>query len=185
MSKVLRTLANSIRNNRQFSPETLSNNLNAALQDLDSALKSQPQLVLGSRNGRTAHAPVQAVPNPDQKLEDDTSRLSLSSFKSDTNSPRGCKTRDHSRELSKKVLRPQLSTLAIISLEFSEALPFAAFTSLLVEMVAKLDGVMNEVEELGRTAHYREFKNDDKIVVTCEKPKVNVTKNDLPSYGGE
>ncbi|TKY50685.1 Aluminum-activated malate transporter 12 [Spatholobus suberectus] len=183
VSKVLRELANSIRNNRQFSPQTLSNNLNEALQDLDNALKSQPQLLLGSRNGRATNTPVQAVPHPDQKLEEDT-RNSLSSVKNDSCSPRGCKSKEHSREQTKKVLRPQLSKTAIISLEFSEALPFAAFTSLLVEMVAKLDRVMDEVEALGRMAHFREFK-DDEIVVTCEKPKMNIAQNDLPSYGAE
>ncbi|XP_028184430.1 aluminum-activated malate transporter 12-like [Glycine soja] len=164
VSKVLRELANSIRNNSQFSTQTLSNNLNEALQDLDNALKSQPQLVLGSRNGRV------------QKLEaEDTAaaRTSLSSVKNDFFSPR------------KKVLRPQLSKSAIISLEFSEALPFAAFTSLLLEMVAKLDHVMVEVEELGRMAHFREFKEDDEIVVTFEKSKMIIAQNGLPSYGAE
>ncbi|KAK7390773.1 hypothetical protein VNO78_18841 [Psophocarpus tetragonolobus] len=176
VSKVLRELANSTRNNRQFSRETLSNNLNEALKDLDNALKSQPQLVLGSRNGGTPNTPVR------HPVEEE-SRNSLSSVKNDCFSPRGCKSKEHSREMPKKVLRPQLSKTAIISLEFSEALPFAAFTSLLVEMVAKLDHVMDEVEELGRMGHFREFK--DEIVVTCEKPKINIAHNDLPSYGAE
>ncbi|XP_020209919.1 aluminum-activated malate transporter 12 [Cajanus cajan] len=187
VSEVLRELAKSIRNNSQFSPETLSNNLNEALQDLDNALKSQPQLVLGSRNGRTPNTPVQATPLRDQKLEEET-RISSSSVKNDSFSPRECKSKEHSRETPKKVLRPQLSKTAIISLEFSEALPFAAFTSLLVEMVAKLDRVMDEVEELGRLAHFREFKDDDyndEIVVSCEKPRIHVAQNDLPSHGGE
>ncbi|GAU12196.1 hypothetical protein TSUD_01630 [Trifolium subterraneum] len=49
-----------------------------------------------------------------------------------------------------------------------EALPFAAFTSLLVEMVAKLDHVMDKVEELGRMSHFKEFRDEDdeNIVVT-------------------
>ncbi|RDX70476.1 Aluminum-activated malate transporter 12, partial [Mucuna pruriens] len=179
VSKVLRELANSIRDNRQFSPQKLSNNLKEALQDLDNALKSQPQLVLGSRNGRstsTSTNTVEAVPpQADQKLEED-SRMSLSSVRNDSFSPRGCKSKEHSREQLKKVLRPQLSKIAIVSLQFSEALPFAAFTSLLVELVAKLDRVMDEVEELGRMAHFREFKDDDgdEIVVTCDKPKMNM-----------
>lgn len=75
----------------------------------------------------------------------------------------------------------------ITSLEFSEALPFAAFTSLLVEMVAKLDYVINEVEELGRMSHFRESNDDDnyddEIVVTCEKPKMNIVENHLPTNG--
>ena len=75
---------------------------------------------------------------------------------------------------------------AIVSLDFSEALPFAAFTSLLVEMVAKLDRVMDEVDDLGRMAHFREFIDDDaEIVVTCEKPKTNIAQNGLPSSGTE
>lgn len=184
VSKVLRELASSIRNKRQFSPQILSYNLNEALRDLDNALKSQPQLLLGSRNG-----PAQAILHPEQKFEEDT-RASLWSVKNDSSGPLECKSKDHSREQSKegqvhKVLRPQLSKTAITSLEFSEALPFAAFTSLLVEMVAQIDHVMDEVEELGRMAHFREFKDDDQIAVTCEKPKMNIAENDLPSYGGE
>jgi len=185
VSKVLRELANSIRNNRQFSPQTLSNNLKEALQDLDNALKSQPQLVLGSRNGRTTNTPLQAVTHPDQKHEEESRTSSSSAKIIESSSPRGCKSKEHSRELQKKVLRPQLSKITIVSLEFSEALPFAAFTSLLVEMVAKLDRVMDEVEELGKIAHFREFKDngDDEIVVTCEKPKMNIAQNS--SYGIE
>ncbi|KAK7343297.1 hypothetical protein VNO77_11940 [Canavalia gladiata] len=191
VSKVLRELANSIRNNHQFSPQILSNNLHEALHDLNNALKSQPQLLLGSRNDRTPNTPSQAVAYPDQKVQENT-RISLSSVKNDSFSPRHRKSKEHSCEQSKevvqghkKVLRPQLSKNAITSLEFSDALPFAAFTSLLLEMVAKLDRVMDEVEELGRMAHFREFKDDDEIVVTCEKPKLNVAQNDLPSYGAE
>ncbi|RZB43220.1 Aluminum-activated malate transporter 12 isoform B [Glycine soja] len=186
VSKVLRELANSIRNKRQFSPQTLSRNLKDALQDLHSALKSQPQLVLGSRNGRTQtpKTAVQAVPHPhpDQKLEEDT-KFSFSSVRNGSRGS-GCQSVEHSRELTRKVLRPQMSMSAIISLEFSEALPFAAFTSLLVEMVAKLDYVMDEVDELGIIAHFEEFQGDE-IVVTCEKPNINKPQNDLPSYGAE
>ena len=189
VSNVLRELANSIRNNRQFSPQTLSNNLNEALQDLDNALKSQPQLVLGLRNGRTRtlKTAVQAIPlpPPDQKLEEDT-KFSFTSLGNCSSTPRLRQSVEHSRELKRKVLRPQMSMTAsaIISLEFSEALPFAAFTSLLVEMVAKLDHVMVEVYELGLVAHFKEFQGDE-IVVTCEKPNMNRAQNDLPSHGAE
>ncbi|XP_061362755.1 aluminum-activated malate transporter 12-like [Gastrolobium bilobum] len=189
VSKVLRELANSIRNNHQFSPQ-ISNNVNEALQDLDNALKSHPQLLLGSRNGRTTNNSTQAVALADQKLKED-SRISSSTLKNDSLAPLECKSKEHSREqpkeahVHKKVLRPQLSKIAITSLEFSEALPFAAFASSLVEMVAKLDHVIDEVEELGRMAHYREFRDNDEIVVTCERQKMNIPQNDLPSYGAE
>jgi len=196
VSKVLRVMANSIRNKRQFSLQILSNNLNEALQDLDSVLKSQPQLLLGSNNGRsrTPRTPKTPTTPKSYKFEEE-SRILLSRVKSDCCSPVGSKSKDHSREQTKeghghkKVLRPQLSKIIITSLEFSEALPFAAFTSLLVEMVAKLDHVMVKVEELGRMSHFREFRDDDddeSIVVTCERPKMNIVgNNDLPSNGAE
>jgi len=194
VSKVLRVMANSIRKKHQFSLQTLSNNLNEVLQDLDNALKSQPQLLLGSRNSRsrTPKTSTKVTAHNDNRLEEET-RLSLSSIKSDCCSPVGSKSKEHSREQikegqrQKKVLRPQLSKIIITSLEFSEALPFAAFTSMLVEMVAKLDHVMDKVEELGRMSHFREFRDgdDENIVVTCERPKMNIVDNDLPSYGAE
>ncbi|GJS34723.1 retrovirus-related pol polyprotein from transposon TNT 1-94 [Tanacetum coccineum] len=53
-------------------------------------------------------------------------------------------------EAEGRFLKPTLSKIAITSLDFSEALPFAAFAALLVEAVAKLDLVIEEVEELGR-----------------------------------
>ncbi|KAI5401813.1 hypothetical protein KIW84_066326 [Lathyrus oleraceus] len=198
VSKVLRVMANSIRNKRQFPLERLSDNLSEALQDLDNALKSHPQLLLGSRNGRSQIPITPKTPKtPNLYMLDEDTRITLSSIKSDYCSPVGNKSKEHSREQTKegqghkKVLRPQLSnnmTMSMItSLEFSEALPFAAFTSLLVEMVAKLGHVMEKVEELGNMSHFRKFRDvddDDEIVVTCERPKTNTAENDLPSYGG-
>ncbi|KAJ6389078.1 hypothetical protein OIU77_027436 [Salix suchowensis] len=76
--------------------------------------------------------------------------------------------RSKSSEASEgKALRPQLGRTAITSLEFSEALPFAAFASLLVETVARLDNVIEEVEELGRIARFKEFKSGDEAAVNC------------------
>ncbi|KAJ1436359.1 Aluminum-activated malate transporter [Sesbania bispinosa] len=137
-------------------------------------------------NDRTA----QTVAQSEQKHEED-SRILTSSVKCDSsNLTVECKTKESSGELSmegqKKALRPLLSKLATTSLEFSEALPFAAFTSMLVEMVAKLDHVIDAVEDLGKLACFREFRDDDvEIFVTCERPKTNIFHNDLPSYGFE
>lgn len=61
----------------------------------------------------------------------------------------------------RRMLRPTLSKIFMTSLEFSEALPFAAFASLLVEAVARLQHVIEEVEELGRSAHFQEFLADE------------------------
>ncbi|MED6218228.1 hypothetical protein PIB30_025002 [Stylosanthes scabra] len=167
--KILRELANSIRNKRKFCPHILSNDLNVALEELNNALKSQPQYSHGSKFGRTA------------KIQhEEEFRASFSSVNSNNND--SCE--EESKEREKKVLRPQLSkTLSMItSFQFSEALPVAAFTSLLLEMVAKLDHVINEVEQLGRMSHFREFRVEDEIVVTCERPKVNTSYNDMNSY---
>ncbi|KAL1217712.1 Aluminum-activated malate transporter 14 [Cardamine amara subsp. amara] len=74
----------------------------------------------------------------------------------------------------RKILRQQLSKIVVMtSLEFSEALPFAAFASLLVEMVARLDNVIEEVEELGTIACFKEYdSNVDRtdVEVRVEKP---------------
>ncbi|KAF7810558.1 aluminum-activated malate transporter 12-like [Senna tora] len=116
VSKVLRELANSIRSNRHFCRERLCKILHQHLQNLNSALKSQPQLFLGSRNGRTS---IDTPPRPkNHGGEDDEEKL---------------------KRKKKKALKPQLSMIAMTSLELSDALPFAGFASLLVEMVAKLD----------------------------------------------
>jgi len=46
-----------------------------------------------------------------------------------------------------------LSKIATTSLEFSDALSFAVFTSMLVEMVAKLDHVIDAVHVLGKLVY--------------------------------
>ena len=115
--------------------------------------------------------------------------VSLSSVKTDSSALLEWKSKgvsEQAKENERKVLRPQLSKIAITSLEFSEAFPFAAFASLLVEIVARLDNVIEEVEELGRIACYKEFNpDDDEITVTCEKPPVDVTKNQLSSHASD
>ncbi|KAK4804467.1 hypothetical protein SAY86_004284 [Trapa natans] len=181
VSRVLMELASSIRNRRNCSPEILCDQLHDALQDLNKALKSQPRLFVGSEDGLAKHGDRRDLPG---------SLVSLKTVKTDSSALTEWKSkralRSHPRDDGEmKTLRPQLSKIAITSLEFSEALPFAAFASLLVETVAKLDLVIEEVEELGRTAHFKDFKHVDEITVTCEKPKVNVPGNQLASHGAE
>ncbi|XP_028762504.1 aluminum-activated malate transporter 12 [Neltuma alba] len=187
VSKVLIELANSIRNRRHCSPEILSDHLHEALQDLNTAIKSQPRLFLGSNNNRATNMFAIAAAQAGQKMQKHSNGVSLSSVKTDSSALLEWKTKrvsaEQSKDAERKSLRPQLSKIAITSLEFSEALPFAAFASLLVETVAKLDFVIDEVEELGRLACFKEFKPDDEVVVTSEKPRVDVTQNHLPSHG--
>ena len=97
-------------------------------------------------------------------------RVTLPSVKTDISALllelRNKKATEQSKDpAERKQLRPTLSMLAITSLEFSEALPFAAFASLLVEMVARLDLVIEQVDELGRAANFKELSIKDDIII--------------------
>ncbi|KAF8379109.1 hypothetical protein HHK36_028538 [Tetracentron sinense] len=164
VSKVLMELADSIRMCRKCYPERLSDHLQEALQDLNTAIKSQPRLFFGSKHNQASNMlPVTtATASPKCNKE---SGVHLQSTKTETSA------NNQSKESALKVLRPSLSKIAITSLEFSEALPFAAFASLLVEMVARLDLVIEEVEELGRLGNFKEFRPGDEIIVNCETPR--------------
>ncbi|CAD5334145.1 unnamed protein product [Arabidopsis thaliana] len=197
--KVLSELAASIRNRRHCSPEILSDSLQVALQDLNTAIKSQPKLFLGSnQNGNVSQGNSgRHTTNVSQHIYKDTndavSHQTGSRLEQNTGSPRGerlsrfgpnvsfsrlradtLERRSAAATNERKILRQQLSRIVVLtSLEFSEALPFAAFASLLVEMVARLDNVIEEVEELGTIACFKEYDNnvDQKDVeVRVEKP---------------
>lgn len=182
MSKVLAELANSIRNRRR-SPDVLSEHLHEALQDLNSAIKSQPCLFLGSNN-TSANTNMTVDCRPDRYA---SSEVALPSIKIDISSileRRSKRVTDNSTESAeRRVLRPTLSKIMITSLEFSEALPFAAFASLLVEMVARLELVIEEVEELGRAANFKLFsgENDIAMEVSC-KVKQNESNRDMQMH---
>ncbi|XP_010275268.1 PREDICTED: aluminum-activated malate transporter 12-like [Nelumbo nucifera] len=187
VSKVLMELGDSIRNHRRCSPEVLSDHLHEALQDLNNAINSQPRLFLSSNHKKSRNMIAAAAAVANQKSSKD-SGVSLSSVKTDTSALLEWRTKrvsDHSGESESKSLRPTLSKIAITSLEFSEALPFAAFASLLVETVARLDLVIEEVEELGRKASFRELKpGEEQITVTCEKPRAGGNAVDLQTNLG-
>ncbi|CAH8278056.1 unnamed protein product [Arabidopsis lyrata] len=197
--KVLSELSENIKNRRQCSPEILSDSLEAALKDLNSTIKSQPKLFLGSNlhsNITNKHL------NGDVSHYNDTNSHDIVSYHNDNNS-NGCvlgQTVEQNDTVSplplnsvvslsslrsvkksaatgeKRRLRKQLSKIAVMkSLEFSEALPFAAFASLLMEMVARLDTVIDEVKELGTIACFKEY--DKTVEVRVEKP-VNLVVGD-------
>ncbi|CAN6847739.1 unnamed protein product [Brassica oleracea] len=191
--KVLSELSESILNKRHCSPEILSDNLEVALKDLNAAIKSQPKLFLGSNlhsditnkhlnrnvsyyndsNNVDGNVLSQTTPqNVTVSQARFNSTVSLSSFMGQTSHRKSVNKPGPVGE--KRRFRKQLSKAAVMkSLEFSEALPFAAFASLLVEMVARLGTVIDEVEELGSISCFKEY---DKIVdrtdveVRIEKP---------------
>ncbi|OIT20416.1 aluminum-activated malate transporter 12 [Nicotiana attenuata] len=187
VTKALKELGDSIRYRRQCSPEILSDHLHEALQDLDNAIKSQPKLFIGSKNNSNKLA-LATIGIQSGALN--SRRVTLSSVKTDTSallewkSKRGSTNENNER----KSLRPTLSKIAITSLEFSDALPFAAFAALLVEIVARLDLVIEEVEELGRIAHFKEYNNsqddDHNVVVDFEKHAMPL-RNELPTHAGD
>ncbi|KAL6906355.1 hypothetical protein ACP4OV_003956 [Aristida adscensionis] len=96
------------------------------------------------------------------------SRATLSSFKTDATTlleRKNTKTDQPSERAERSTLRPTVSKIAITSLEFSEALPFAAFASLLVEMVVRLELVIEEVKDLEEAANFREFTANDHLII--------------------
>ncbi|KAK8520751.1 hypothetical protein V6N13_076885 [Hibiscus sabdariffa] len=191
VTKALNELANSMRNRQHCSPEILSDHLQEALQDLNTAIKSQPRLFLGSNSNQAtnmlAFAPAHAAHH--NKQEKDGGGVPTPNVKADLSTLREWKSKkmgEQGKENERKMLRPQSSKIVITSLDFSEALPFAAFASLLVEVVARLDNVIEEVEELGRIGCYKEYDpEDNKIVVKCEKPPPDVTQNQLPTHASD
>ncbi|KFK31454.1 hypothetical protein AALP_AA6G113800 [Arabis alpina] len=207
--KVLSELAASIRNRRHCSPEILSDSLQVALQDLNSAIKSQPKLFLGSnQNGNNVSQNSNSGRHNPNINKDTNDRVSYDTTGSplgpngaisrqNTGTPRGenrsrfgpndtvsfsrlradtLERRSAVTTGERKILRQQLSKIVVMtSLEFSEALPFAAFASLLVEMVARLDNVIEEVEELGTIACFKEYDSD--VVRTDVEVRVETPTN--------
>ncbi|KAG1362063.1 Aluminum-activated malate transporter 12 [Cocos nucifera] len=183
VSKVLAELASSIRNRRHCSPDVLSEHLHEALQDLNSAIKSQPRLFLGSDDA-PANTNMLVDCRPDKFT---SSEVALPSVKTDISSileRRSKRVANKSTESAeRKILRPTLSKIMITSLEFSEALPFAAFASLLVEMVARLELVIEVVEELGRAANFKEFSGEDDIAIEIRcKDKHDESDRDMQMH---
>ncbi|KAK9144454.1 hypothetical protein Sjap_004357 [Stephania japonica] len=183
---VLMELADSIRKQRHCSPGLLSDNLHEALQDLNNAIKSQPRLFLGSNRSQTTNMLAVAAAAANQKPTKGSNQTSLSSYKTDTSALLEWRTKrvaNQSKESDRKSLRPQLSKIALTSLEFSEALPFAAFSSLLLEMVVRLELVIEQVEELGRMANFKELKPGVEVVVTCDAMPTKKTREVQPHLG--
>lgn len=174
VTKVLQELADSIRNHHRCAPDVLCDHLHEALQDLNSAIRSQPRLFLGSKHG-SANSRMLMELNSSKHA---ASRTALPSFKTDTASileRKNTKADQPSERSERSTLGRTLSKIAITSLEFSEALPFAAFASLLVEMVVRLELVIEEVKELERAANFKEFTRHDHLTIdiTCKEEKRN------------
>ncbi|CAD6335938.1 unnamed protein product [Miscanthus lutarioriparius] len=182
VAKVLQELAVSLKHHRRCAPDVLSDHLHQALQDLNSAIRSQPRLFLGSKRACAANKRMLMELNSG-KLS--ASRAALHSFKTDATAALSETTRNArsdqppapDRSERSGMLRPTLSKIAITSLEFSEALPFAAFASLLVEMVVRLELVIEEVKNLERAANFREFTGRDHLIVDLSSMETTRNSN--------
>lgn len=148
--KVLSELAEAIKTHHQFSAR-ISDHLHEALQELDTSIKVQPLLFLAS--------------NPSQKVEALKEYLQGQTKKN-----------DQIKQVGEKMVSRTMSKTVISYLEFSEALPLAAFVSLLIEAVARLDHVIEEVEELGKIAHFEEFREGEVIKSSMAKDSGDAKK---------
>ena len=175
--KVLQELAVSIRRHRRCAPDVLSDHLHEALQDLNSAIISQPRLFLGSKRACAANKHMLMELNSGNHT---ASRTTLHSFKTDATAlseRKNTGTEQPQEHNERGMLRPTLSKIAITSLEFSQALPFAAFASLLVEMVVRLEMVIEEVKNLERAANFREFPGHDHLVIDLSSKEMTRNSN--------
>ncbi|XP_058225054.1 aluminum-activated malate transporter 14-like [Rhododendron vialii] len=150
--KVLSELAETIKKHHHFSAH-ISDHLHEALEELDASIKTQHQLFLPSNPTKTEAA------KPSEILG------------SQIRGPEQLKIRN--RTTSKTV---------ITRLEFSEALPFSAFVSLLIETVAQLDLVIEEVEELAKVAHFKEFHEEDDSIENKVVPVKILRAAKISSY---
>ncbi|KAJ4784862.1 aluminum activated malate transporter family protein [Rhynchospora pubera] len=175
VSKILLDLSSCIRAHRRCSHDVFSDQLHHALHDLNSAISSLPCPFLNSKN----------VQSTAKHATNSNSMVTLPSAKSDVDALVEKKNnKNDSRVRDQPVLRPTLSKIDMLSLEFSEALPFAAFAALLVELTARLELVIEEVEELGRKFGFKEFdENLVSIEVRQNETKENVKITDLHSHG--
>ncbi|KAL6603122.1 hypothetical protein ACP70R_043483 [Stipagrostis hirtigluma subsp. patula] len=181
VAKVLQELAVSIKHHRRCAPDVLSDHLQEALQDLNSAIRSQPRLFLGSKRACAANSRMLMELNSGKLT---ASRATLPSFKTDTTSlyeRKNTRTDQTPERNERSTLRPTLSKIAITSLEFSEALPFAAFASLLVEMVVRLELVIEEVKNLERAANFREFTGYDHLIIDLTSKEKKRNTNGAPA----
>ncbi|CAK9143391.1 unnamed protein product [Ilex paraguariensis] len=152
--KVLTELAEAIKNHHHCSPH-ISDHLHEALEELDTLIKTQPQMFLAS--------------NPVQKTEAGKP-LELLGWQS--LSP------EQVMNVDGMVTNTTPNKIMNTCLDFSETLAIAAFVSVLLETVARLDLVIEEVEELGKVAHFKEFHEEHmEIVITREDANALKTVN--------
>ncbi|XP_058225048.1 aluminum-activated malate transporter 14-like [Rhododendron vialii] len=138
--KVLSELAETIKKHHHFSAH-ISDHLHEALEELDASIKTQHQLFLPSNPTKTEAA------KPSEIL--------------------GSQIRGPEQL---KIMNRTTCKTVITGLEFSRALPFSAFVSLLIETAARLDLVIEEVEELAKVAHFKEFhEEDDSIEIKVDE----------------
>eukprot|EP01018_Ginkgo_biloba_P034045 Gb_21421 [translate_table: standard] len=151
-SRVLQEIADSIREMRRCEcAETLMEELEIAVKELNASFRAQPKLFVDSKNllvHQIPESPMQSTPanNAPADLENEESTKRL------------CR-RFQSWHCGLSA-QPALNSSSRAGVEFSEALPLATFASLLVEIVVRLEHVIEAVEELAKLAKFKQYLRD-------------------------
>ncbi|KAH9302669.1 hypothetical protein KI387_014252 [Taxus chinensis] len=160
-AKLLREVSCSIKHMRRCDSESMMKQLKLALRDLQAALHSHPKLLIHSRGWSIEkYLEKGSIEGKDLKFGFDTNKKVLRRLMSwhGEKHDRNCETQTqpHSHTL------PQCANCIVNekpmskhSVEFAEALPLATFACLLVEIVARLQHVIEVVDELARLANFK------------------------------
>eukprot|EP01018_Ginkgo_biloba_P034044 Gb_21420 [translate_table: standard] len=152
-SRVLQEIADSIREMRRCEcAETLMEELEIAVKELNASFRAQPKLFVESKKLLVHQIPE----NPMQSTQADNAPVDLE-IEESTNLL--CR-RFQSWHSGSSVRQPLLNSRSRAGVEYSEALPLATFASLLVETVVRLEHVIEAVEELAKLAKFKQYLRD-------------------------
>eukprot|EP00253_Pinus_taeda_P026671 PITA_26671 len=187
---VLRQLAESIRCMEQCPPsQTLMESLRDAVQELNTAFCLQSKLFhfiqpfcctdqcLSTAKSMNLNVnSTQTEQDPDRQpirilndvehnlISDQDEHQSSSELSEELDSPARRQSIDNHKKYALSATG-RLSVNDRYGVQFAEALPLAAFASLILEMVARLEHVIEAVDELGKLAGFKHYNFTDFIVV--------------------
>ncbi|GLJ39482.1 hypothetical protein SUGI_0806560 [Cryptomeria japonica] len=167
VAEILKELGNSIKCMHQCRASvSMMEELNASVQELNMAFHLQPRLLFHiiSKNPTEDHwiPPLNSPQNFTQGIQHDLAQSNESQISKENNEQISELFPVEDHELNRKAESSYL--LAAIghqscknthSAEFAETLPIATFASLLIDMVNRLEYVIEAVEELGKLAAFK------------------------------
>lgn len=186
-ANVLRELADSIRTMRSRNSTIMIDRLAAVVENLQNSLRAQPQLFINTKRWQTVEEKPLCTPGYCQeglissdkfhdssipKTTEQVDEESTMSFRTSTLEQENIQE-DISRNQARKIC--EMSEMKRSRYEFMDALPLASVTALLVETVARLQGVIVAVEELGEEAKFMNMDLQEKE----SPPSTSSTKTQL------